>query len=322
MTAELEDIVAAGGEHLVQFYDSDAELAFTVGQYLAGAVRDGAVGMVIATEAHRRSFEAELAAAGIDVAQAGARGTLVWLDAVEAKAMLVAGESVDASVFHRVIGGALRQAAQAGRPVRAYGEIVALLWAAGDVLAAIELERLWNELGRELEFSLLCAYPRASVSGPEQADALHEVCRLHSSVTPAAPRESPVLREAGSAGHQVSARFPRARDAPGRARQFVLGALRQWGHDGGLLADAELLLSELATNAVVHARSPFLVVLRSEDSAVHVSVHDASRAVPVRRDVGPWAASGRGLNLVAALAAGWGVEPTAAGKTVWARLRA
>ena len=76
----------------------------------------------------------------------------------------------------------MRDAAASGRRVRAYGEMVALLWDAGDVLGAIELETLWHELGRELSFSLFCSYPASSVSGPEHAQALHQVCHLHSAV--------------------------------------------------------------------------------------------------------------------------------------------
>ena len=320
MAAELEDIVTAPGGHVVQFYDSDAELSFMVGQHLAEAVRSGEVGVVIATEAHRRGFAEELAAAGIDVAEAGAAGALVWRDAGEAMAILTTDGSIDAEAFHRFIGGLLRQAARTGRPVRAYGEIVALLWDAGHVLAAIELERLWNELAREVEFSLLCAYRSASVSDPEQAEALREVCQLHSSIVPGPRREPRPAGVCRSAGHEVSARFPHDRDAPRAARRFVLDALRGWGHGGAVLADAELLVSELATNAVLHARSPFVVGLRGGQSEIQISVHDASRAAPRRREPAPWAASGRGLNIVAALAAGWGVELTPAGKTVWARL--
>ena len=60
-----------------------------------------------------------------------------------------------------------------------YGEIVALLWAAGHVNAALELEGFWNELGREIPFSLYCGYPRQSVESSQHHGAVSEVCRLH-----------------------------------------------------------------------------------------------------------------------------------------------
>ena len=91
---------------------------------------------------------------------------------------------IDRNAFFAEIGGVIRDAGRTGRPVRAYGEMVALLWDAGDVLAAIDLETLWNELSGELPFSLYCAYHSESVAAQEHAEALHEVCRLHSAVVP------------------------------------------------------------------------------------------------------------------------------------------
>jgi hypothetical protein len=57
--------------------------------------------------------------------------------------------------------------------------MVALLWDTGQTGAAVELEVLWNELGRQQPFSLLCAYPARSVTGEDQLDALTEVCAAH-----------------------------------------------------------------------------------------------------------------------------------------------
>jgi anti-sigma regulatory factor (Ser/Thr protein kinase) len=86
------------------------------------------------------------------------------------------------------------------------------------------------------------------------------------------------------------------------------------------LDDARLLVTELATNAVVHAASPFSVVARAVDSGVRVSVSDTSPLRPTLRGDGSITSSGQGLRLLAALAADWGVEVTAHGKTVWAEL--
>jgi anti-sigma regulatory factor (Ser/Thr protein kinase) len=82
-----------------------------------------------------------------------------------------------------------------------------------------------------------------------------------------------------------------------------------------------VVVSELATNAVVHARSPFSVAARRQSSGVRLSVQDLSTAEPVIRSYTPMAPSGRGLQLVADLTSNWGVETTSAGKTVWAELR-
>ncbi|HEY4825920.1 MAG TPA: MEDS domain-containing protein [Solirubrobacteraceae bacterium] len=310
------------GEHVVLFYEHDAELAKTVGRYLADAIDAGGSAVMIATEAHRQAFEAELEAAGIDVAQAAADDTLVSLDAAHTLGSFMPSERIDPDAFRRVLVPIIQSAAQGGRPVRSYGEMVPRLWDDGDVVGAIELEGLWSQLGGELPFSLLCGYRTTSVSAPEHAEALDHICQLHSSVLPASRDAGQPDRHSGPAVIEVSRQFRPELDAPRAARGFVADALRRWGHGETLLQDSQLVVSELATNAVVHARSPFSVVARREGSGVRLSVHDLSTAQPVLRSTPDvLALSGRGLQLVAHVTSEWGVETTSAGKTVWAELR-
>ena len=65
--------------------------------------------------------------------------------------------------------------------------MVSLLWDAGLVNAAIEVEVMWNELGGQHPFSLLCAYPARPVTCSHYLDALTEVCRTHTEVTGSPP---------------------------------------------------------------------------------------------------------------------------------------
>jgi anti-sigma regulatory factor (Ser/Thr protein kinase) len=316
MTIELEEIRVEAGEHVVQFYEDDSQLARTVGGYLTAAVEDGAVAVVIATEAHWRLFAAELEAAGVDPTGSLLDGSLVMLHAAATMAGFIDAGRVDRSGFDRVVGSVIRRVLESGRPVRAYGEMVALLWEDGDVLAAIELETVWNELARELPFGLMCAYRSEWVQGHEHADALDEVCHLHTSVigSPAAARgDLPAPAE-------VAAQFSREPQAPAAARHFVADVLEGLGYSPSLLEVAKLVVSELATNAVIHACSPFSVQIRPSASSVRLSVRDGSRARPsIRHDDG-LAISGRGLRLIDTLAADWGVEIAQDGKTVWAEL--
>jgi anti-sigma regulatory factor (Ser/Thr protein kinase) len=319
---ETECSEVGSGEHVVQFYEHDAELAKTVGGYLADSIHAGGSAVIIATEIHREAFVAELEGAGIDLAQALADDTLVTLDAAHTLASFMPSERIDGDAFRRVVGPILERAAQAGGPVCAYGEMVALLWDAGDVLGAIELEELWTQLGCELSFSLLCGYRSTSVSGPEHSDALEHICHLHSSVLQP-PRDAGQLgHRSGPSAVEVSRQFLPERDAPRAARGFVGDALRRWGHNATLVQDSQLVVSELATNAVVHARSPFAVIARREGSGVRLLVRDLSTAAPVLRSTADVLAfSGRGLHLVADVTTEWGVETTTAGKTVWAELQ-
>jgi hypothetical protein len=169
--------------HIVQFYGEEQELTDRVSGFLAGGLDEGASAVVLATAAHRRAFEDRLAVLGIDVRAPQASGDFLALDAGEVLDRFMIGGRVDPADFERVVGGLIRQAVAGGRPVRIYGEMVALLWNAGYVSAALELEVLWNELSQLVSFSLLCAYPARYVAGAEHADALDEVCNLHSAVT-------------------------------------------------------------------------------------------------------------------------------------------
>lgn len=97
--------------------------------------------------------------------------------------------------------------------------------------------------------------------------------------------------------------------------------LAELGIDGGAADDAELLVSELVTNAVLHARSAMRVTVDRRDGALRVSVSDRSPVPPRLRDYGPDAVTGRGMLLVDRLARSWGVERHQdEGKQVWFEL--
>jgi hypothetical protein len=105
------------------------------------------------------------------------------------------------------------------------------------------------------------------------------------------------------------------------ARRFLEETLDAWsvsGFDFG----APLVLTELATNAVLFATPPYWVRLAFDSSELRVEVHDNSPRLPRRRDYGVEATTGRGLNLVVALCDDWGVTTNNAGKMVWATVRA
>jgi hypothetical protein len=304
MNVQTSEIVTSAREHVVQFYDEESELGQAVGAYLAQAVGAGERSIVIATPGHRAAFEAELAGAGVSVDDVSRDGTIVWLDAAATVARCMSDGRVDADAFQAAVGGIVRETAKARRPIRAYGEMVALLWDAGDVLGAIELEKLWNQLAREQEFSLWCAYHGHSLAVHEHADELHEVCHLHTCVI-----------------NEATARFAPTADAPLAARRFVASVLARRPYEGRVqTGDIRLVVSELATNAVIHAGTAFSVSIGCTGSAVRIAVRDSSRAQPILRDDDVDSLSGRGLHLVMALAHAWGVDGAPDGKTIWAEL--
>ena len=103
-----------------------------------------------------------------------------------------------------------------------------------------------------------------------------------------------------------------------RAREFICQCLTD--HDlPHLVDDVRLAVSELATNAVLHARQPFTVSLRGDELLVVLSVHDPSQLSPVRGAAQASATQGRGLEIVASLSHDWGVDRSnGTAKSVWA----
>lgn len=322
MSVEIQETALGRCEHIVQFYEHDSELVASVVPYLAAGLRAGETAIVVAGDAHLRAFTQGLAATGIEVPSVGgARGGLVALDAARTLASLTVDGQLDGEAFAAIVGGRVRRAAASGRRVRVYGEMVALLWQAGDVLGAIKLEEMWNELARDLPFALFCSYPAAAVEGSEHVHALHEVCRLHSSVLPPGAAGAAGAGDAGRSSRELRGEFSAGQDAPGRARRFAVAALREWGLDDALLDEVALVLSELASNAVLHAGSPFCIAISSQESRLRIAVTDTCPCRPPGVVSGSLLArAGHGLGVVEALSHDWGVQELRDGKVVWAEL--
>lgn len=103
------------------------------------------------------------------------------------------------------------------------------------------------------------------------------------------------------------------------ARRFLRSTMIAWAVGDYDLAGPQVL-TELATNAALHARSAYTVHLVLERGALLVEVTDSSPALPHHRHYGPDATTGRGIALVEALGTAWGVESSPTGKTVWCRV--
>lgn len=114
----------------------------------------------------------------------------------------------------------------------------------------------------------------------------------------------------------VEAEFPGTGRSVGRARALVMDTLWQHGLNR-LAAVASVVTSELATNAVRHARTPFRLTVHPIPHGVVIEVRDGSSEMPQPVDPRPHEFAGHGLMLVAALADEWGVEREGAGKCVW-----
>jgi PAS domain S-box-containing protein len=203
-------------DHRVQFYEHDAALYRVVAEFFRAGHRSGEPLIVIATELHGQGLLAELAASGLDVDRLRRTGELTVLDAQKTlEGFMVAGMP-DRDLFRAQIGGAiepLRAASRTGT-IRAYGEMVDLLWREGYAPAMIRLEELWNELGQaDGSLSLLCGYFISSSNDVTQAAAFEGICRTHAHVFPS---EGPSM--AGDSDGDSDARQDEVRQLQQRAR--------------------------------------------------------------------------------------------------------
>jgi signal transduction histidine kinase/ActR/RegA family two-component response regulator len=186
-------------EHFVQFYDNDAFLIDEVAGFIGGGLKSGEAGIVIATAEHRERLHASLTAElarrrvkGINTSASRLSGPYIALDAEETLAAFMVDGWPDGRRFSDTVAPVVAKAALAGNGrVRAFGEMVALLWARGQRDAALRLEDLWNGLTQSPcfaphSFSLLCAYPMGAFAGREDAHRLRAVCEAHGHVEPAA----------------------------------------------------------------------------------------------------------------------------------------
>ena len=279
------------------------------GDLLSEALGGGGAGVVLATPAHLTAIERWLRLCGQDLhaATVERRYHRLAIDNGSAWFKRVANP---ASTFEDRFRELLDRIPRAAAPLVVFGEATATLWESGHVDTALSLEAASHALGTKRSASVVCAYPNWTLATAADRE---QVCRQHTAVLdpPAFPGSSEEMNGAVVS----SAVLPPAPAACRAARELVRATLAR---DGGANTcdTAELVVSELAANAVRHADSTFMAEVLPSPGGVRVAVTDASplpsgwSGFPVARH--------HGLGLVAALAGNWGVEPLVGGKTVWA----
>jgi signal transduction histidine kinase len=170
--------------HAVQFYEDVDPLYDAVGKFLTAGLAAGDQIVVIATSEHRDGFAGRLAPD--DLARAIATEQLTLLDARATLAKFMVDGMPDRGRFRaladELVAMARRRAPDAR--LRAYGEMVDLLWREGNSNAAIRLEELWEETVKENRIALLCAYVMGNFYKEGDSARFMEVCRHHSHVIP------------------------------------------------------------------------------------------------------------------------------------------
>ena len=171
--------------HDVEFHSNDAALVESVVDFLAAGVHAGQPIIVVATSAHRDAIAAGLRGRGIDINQMMDGRERVWLDAVQTLAAFMDGDVPSRELFHATVGNVFDRLKR-GREhvvVRAYGEMVDVLWRSGKAAAALEVERLWNEAADRHAFWMLCAYAHDTIAADMAHPRMHSLCTHHRRAT-------------------------------------------------------------------------------------------------------------------------------------------
>ena len=183
--------------HAVQFYGDDESLFTTVAGFLSQGFVDGNPAIVIATEDHRQSILEHLRGRLIDVDTAQKKGRLIVLDARQTLDLFMVKGWPDAQRFAESVGSLIGKVLE-GREdkilIRAYGEMVDVLWKDGNPDAAIRLEMLWNRLAQRYGFALLCGYSMGNFY--KETKGFEAICREHTHVV--APLAEPAAARSAS----------------------------------------------------------------------------------------------------------------------------
>lgn len=169
------------GDHLVQLYSSREEFLNALEAWVAGGLQMGESVLVIATAAHRVQLELRLRERLLEPLALQLDDRLVLLDARDMLKRFVRDGLPERASFDELIDRLMEWTGGHGRRVRAFGEMVVLLWQQGNREGALLLESFWNAACERHGLALLCSYPQA-VFGAEPGDAIRHVCDAHTSV--------------------------------------------------------------------------------------------------------------------------------------------
>lgn len=167
-------------DHVVHIYGDDSVFLDALEGFVGAGLQAGEAGIVIATPLHIHGLEARLRGRGIDVEHARADGRLITCPADDTLDRFMVNDWPDEKLFLQTIRAVLDRARGPGnRKIRAFGEMVAILWSRGLIGATLQLEVLWNALIRDESFPLFCAYPRDGFT-KNPVESLADIRSLHS----------------------------------------------------------------------------------------------------------------------------------------------
>ncbi|HEV7230513.1 MAG TPA: MEDS domain-containing protein [Bacteroidia bacterium] len=168
-------------QHLVQIYENDHVFLETLGNFVTNSIDAGSCVILIASTSHLVSLDDHLISKGYDVDTLRFWDQYIPIKAEECLASFMVDGMPDEKLFREKVTALIKRARVNGRNVRAFGEMVALLWAEGNKEATMKVEALWNSYLSDESFSLFCAYPR-DIFEDSSSVCIHDICESHTKV--------------------------------------------------------------------------------------------------------------------------------------------
>lgn len=176
-------------DHVVQIYESEESFLELLAGFVDSGIASGDCTILIATSSHIEVLEKRLEESGYSVSYLKSERLYVPVEASTLLTQFMINDWPDENLFKREVEKLIRIAKADGRRVRAFGEMVALLWAEGKVGATVRLEQLWNRFCESEAFCLFCAYPERGFTQDASASLMH-ICSAHAKVISGAHRDA------------------------------------------------------------------------------------------------------------------------------------
>ena len=172
----------APNDHLVQIYEDDEVVLDSLEGFVDSGLKIGDGVIVIAAPDHLTALNTRLIKQGYNLNQLRSTHQYIPIDAYEALSKFMINAWPDQLLFMKMVEGIIALARGNNiRRVRAYGEMVAILWAQGHNGATVQLEHLWNRVCQKEAFCLFCAYPKSGFTQDANTSIQH-ICSTHTKI--------------------------------------------------------------------------------------------------------------------------------------------
>lgn len=168
-------------DHLLQIYQNDLTFLNTLEGFAGDGFMKGESVIILATQEHIDQLDARLTVHGFDLNELRERDQYITMEAEDCLSHFMVNNWPDENLFQIFISDILRRAQENNRKVRAFGELVALLWANGHTGATVHLEILWHRLHSKNNFCLYCAYPQSGFTQNANA-SIDKIRQTHTKV--------------------------------------------------------------------------------------------------------------------------------------------